>query len=246
MASKRVLFIGDPHAPFHDKKAWKLVLKVGKYLKPDIVVHLGDHLDAYSISSYAKQFGRKVDLQWEIDVANELLDDIDSLGASVKVFKEGNHDERMARYAADHPEIGNIVVLKKMLRLSQRGWKYVPFRSSYKLGKVHITHSLGHTGRNAVLLASNRWGNSVIGGDTHRMCYLVESSAADGSPRLVATFGWLGDVKQIDYEHTTLARSAWPLGFGVGTLETKTGHLYVQPVPILPDYSCMVDGRIFR
>jgi hypothetical protein len=40
------LFIPDTHAPFHDKKAFALMLEVAKEVRPDEVVVLGDFLIA--------------------------------------------------------------------------------------------------------------------------------------------------------------------------------------------------------
>ncbi len=40
---RRVLFIPDCHVPYHDAKAWRLMLAAAKVLKPDVVVVLGDY-----------------------------------------------------------------------------------------------------------------------------------------------------------------------------------------------------------
>ena len=59
---KRILIIPDVHAPYHDKKAWALVMKVAHAFKWDKVVCLGDFFDCYAISSYRKDPRREASL----------------------------------------------------------------------------------------------------------------------------------------------------------------------------------------
>ena len=35
-------------------------------------------------------------------------------------------------------------------------------------------------------------------------------------------------------------------GFGVGYLDTRTGNTHIQPIAIMPDYSCVVNGKLYR
>jgi len=42
---ERILFIPDVHRPFHDRAAWKLMLRAAKDFKPDILIILGDFAD---------------------------------------------------------------------------------------------------------------------------------------------------------------------------------------------------------
>jgi predicted phosphodiesterase len=45
----RYLFLGDFHVPFHDDKTIRNVVQVvNRYIRPDIVVLLGDVMDFYS------------------------------------------------------------------------------------------------------------------------------------------------------------------------------------------------------
>jgi predicted phosphodiesterase len=56
---EKILLISDVHVPYHDKKAFNLVLEVGKKLKVDQVVIGGDFIDNYSVSSHDKNPNRE-------------------------------------------------------------------------------------------------------------------------------------------------------------------------------------------
>ena len=56
-------------------------------------------------------------------------------------------------------------------------------------------------------------------------------------------FGWLGDVEEIDYMNQVKARKEWSLGFGLGYLDTKTGVVYLVPVPII-NGTVLIEGKI--
>jgi hypothetical protein len=86
--------------------------------------------------------------------------------------------------------------------------------------------------------------HTVVAGHTHRMQYVVQGSAV-GECKLGATFGWLGDVDQVDYMCRAKARSDWALGFGAGYIDPSSGFLYLVPVPVV-EKTVMFNGRLYR
>ena len=48
--TKLALVLGDVHAPYHDRKAWRLMLKAVRGLKIDEITLLGDIADFYAVS----------------------------------------------------------------------------------------------------------------------------------------------------------------------------------------------------
>ncbi len=244
MKLRRVLFIPDTHSPYENKRAWKLVMKVARKWAPHVVVVQGDFADCYSVSDFSKDPERRRDLKWELDETNKLLDEVDRLGAGLKIFVMGNHEQRLDRYIQKKaPELDGLVSIKVAFGLQRRSWVYVPYRDHYKLGKVYLTHDVNATGRNAVHKIIDTYQHSAITGHTHRIAYAVEADGL-GQPILSATFGWLGDLSKVDYQHRILATKAYVLGFGVGYLD-ESGVLFANPVPIV-NYRCMVDGRIYQ
>lgn len=245
MALEPMLIASDLHRPFHDAQAWNLLLKVGRALKPKHLIINGDYLDCFTVSSHSKSPDRKESLLWEIEDGNRGLDELDALGAKNKIFVGGNHEDRLRRYIEDKaPELFGLVGIPGLLNLKERGWAYTPYKRFTKLGKLHITHDVGSAGRFSTYRALDMFNHSVTTGHAHRMSYAVEGNAV-GEYRVSAQFGWMGDVDKVDYMHLATAKKNWALGFGVGWLESSSGIVYLQPIPIIKG-TCVVDGRLYK
>lgn len=239
-----ILFVSDAHHPFVDKRAWALMLKAAKDLKPKHIVVIGDFLDCYAVSSHSKDPARAGRLREEVDAGLVALAQLDALGATNKIFIGGNHEDRLERYLQDKaPELFDFVSIPGILELKARGWKYVPYKSDERLGKLWLTHDVGSSGRNAIFKAIDTYQHSTVTGHSHRLAYVVEGNAA-GEVKLGAAFGWLGDAKKVEYMQRQLVLKNWALGFGVGYLNRQTGVVYTVPVPII-NYSCCVAGKLY-
>lgn len=242
---EQVLLVPDTHRPYHDKKAWRLMLRVAKAIKPKHIIVLGDFADFYTVSSFSKDPVRAMTLDQEIKDVNVGLDELDALGATNKLFIAGNHENRLERYLVDKaPEVSGLVKIPQLFKLDDRGWKYTPYKSDTKLGKLRLTHDVGNTGRNAAFKALDTYQHCIATGHTHRMVYVVEGNAA-GEHHVSAMFGWLGDAKYADYMHRVQASKYWPLGFGVGGHDPQTGNVFLQPVPIV-NYTAYVNGVLYK
>lgn len=244
MTLQKVLLFGDAHFPYHHVPSWNLMLRVARDWRPRVIVCLGDLMDCYSISRHDKDPARALRFPWEVEESNRAMDELDALGARDKRFVEGNHEDRLRRLMMKQPELAGLVSIPKLLRLHERGWKYTGYKRTDKLGKLHLTHDVGSHGRYAVHKAIDIYEHTVATGDTHRLGYIVEGNAT-GECKLSASFGWLGDVEQIDYIHLQSAMKNWALGFGLGYHDTRTDYVYLTPVPII-NGTCVVEGKLYR
>jgi predicted phosphodiesterase len=245
MTLRRVGFIPDAHHPYHDKQAWKLMLKAMKAFTPDTVVVMGDLADFYAVSSHSKDPQRALQFVEEIGAVNKALDQLDALGADRKIFISGNHCDRLTRFIQDRaPELNRVVGVPESFKLAERGWEYVPYKQNTKLGRLYLTHDVGTTGRGAVYKALDVFHHSVVTGHSHRLGYIVEGDATGGAS-VSAQFGHLLDVEQVDYMHKVRARRDWALGFGIGYHDTTTDFVYLVPIPIV-EYTCVVEGRLYK
>lgn len=241
---KQILFIPDVHVPYEDTKAVELMLEVARREKPDTVVVMGDCADFYAVSSHAKDPNRVNLLEWEVGAVNDFLDKLDSIGAKEYIFVSGNHEDRLERYLMNKaPELFNIVRIDKLFNLEKRGWKYVPYKQDYKVGKIYVTHDTGRAGATAHTDALNAYQDNVVIGHTHRLAYSVVGNAR-GVPHVGAMFGWLGDVEAVDYMHRISAARNWALGFGWGYQEPN-GNVHIRPIPIV-DYKCVINGKLYE
>lgn len=240
-----VLIVPDVHAPYHDEHAWQLMLDVARDLRPETIICMGDLADFYSVSSHSKDPKRAVKLKDEIEVVKRLRSELDELGARTKIFCEGNHEDRLARYLRDKaPELYGIVDVPSVLGLEENGWEFIPYRDHRRRGKVHYTHDTGSAGRYATFKSLDMYQHSVITAHTHRLVYIVEGNAV-GDAKLSASFGWLGDVRQIDYMHRAKSKKDWALAFGVGYEDAQTGHAFLVPIPIV-EYRCVFNGKLYK
>lgn len=227
-----------------DRRAWELALKVGQAIKAKHLICLGDLADCYAISAHSKNPVRTSErrMKFEVEAVRAAVRDMNSIGATNKLFTEGNHEDRLPRYLADKaPDLYDLDDLKPQTLFGLVDWTYRSYREDIKLGKLYAVHDIGYAGRYAAQRVLDTYQHNVVSGHTHRLSYIVEGNAA-GESHVSATFGWLGDARAADYMHRVKAMRDWQLGFGVGWLVPTTGTVHVQPVPIVK-YKCVVGGK---
>jgi hypothetical protein len=154
---------------------------IGQYIaakRPDVIVHIGDHYDFPSLSSYdkgKKSFeGRR--LQADIDAGNRglelLMQEFPKDYSPRLVFCMGNHEERLDRLANDMPELSGYVGTDK-LPLEEMGWEVHPFLKPVEIGGIFFVHYLANpfTGKPYSGTAMNQLktvGRSFVVG--HKQC----------------------------------------------------------------------------
>lgn len=241
---KRILFVPDTHRPYHDERAWQLMLKAAREFVPNIVVVLGDFADCYSISAHDKNPTRAESFEEEINDVNKGLDDLEgSTPVAERYFVAGNHEHRLERFLQTNaPPLYSMLSIPRLLRLKERGWHYTPYQRSLKLGKLHVTHDEGNAGPQAHERARSSFVGNVVIGHTHRMSVSYRGNA-QGKAHVGAMFGWLGSLDKIDYMHRVRAQQ-WQHGFGLGYMRTN-GIVHLESVPIV-EGACVVAGKLIR
>lgn len=248
----------DKHCPYHDKRAHELLLRVMESIKPEVLINLGDHWDFFAISDHQKDPRQRKDLEWEIRVGDEVLKDYEQLGVfKRKIFCEGNHEWRLARYISNKAEevyrtlapagLLQTRTLPEALNFKARGWEWLPYKDYGRIGDFHFTHDVEKAGKTAHESAQADFETSSAIGHTHQMRLMVRGNS-HGQWKTGAMFGWLGDWQQIDYRHKMKVRREWPLGFGIVRIEHATDVAHVQPILIHCErrrYRCSVDGKLF-
>jgi UDP-2,3-diacylglucosamine pyrophosphatase LpxH len=244
----KVGFLPDTHSPFHDAKAFATAVNALRGWGVEQLYILGDFVDCLTISEYERSPARINTLDREIEVANELLDELDSIKTlQKKVFIEGNHEFRLHRLLMRPPAsaLFGLVAMRDLLKLNDRGWSWVPYRTHTMVGKAVVTHDVGPAGKSALFQTMSAVQHPIIIGHTHRAGLHFEGTAL-GERHVAASFGWLGDAEQVDYMHQVKARRDWQLGLGVGYLE-PTGAIHLQVIPILTKgtYRCVLEGVVY-
>jgi hypothetical protein len=93
------LLYGDTHHGYHCDKTLTVIEAIGRDLKPDVLVDMGDGVDAGHLSEKFRQNPmRATGLQHEIDLKREQLARFrKSMPKARYLYLEGNHEERLRR-----------------------------------------------------------------------------------------------------------------------------------------------------
>jgi len=137
---------------------------VGQYIakkKPDVIIHIGDHFDLPSLSSYdrgtRKAEGNRLHFDIEAGILgmNILLEPIAQVQAAelmefgeVKwkpkmVFTIGNHEERLMRHVNYNPELDGFVSYDDF-KLEENGWEVYDFLEPAVVNGVTYCHFMAN------------------------------------------------------------------------------------------------------
>ena len=172
----RIAVVPDVQA--RDGLAYPHLAAYGEYIaakRPDAIVHLGDHADMSSLSSYDKgkrSFeGRRY--RKDIDAARRAMDAFMEPIAKAKGYKPqmvlclGNHEDRISRAINDQPELEGVIGVDD-LRYAEYGWAVHPFLNVVMVGGVAFSHyfvsgSMGRAITTAAGLLTKRFQSCVAG-----------------------------------------------------------------------------------
>lgn len=147
-----ILVIADTQAK--SEESLEYLLWVGKYIadkKPDIIVHIGDHFDLPSLSSYdkgtSKIEGKRLykDIEAGVEGFKFLNLELEKHKDyhPRKVFCLGNHEERLDRYVNEHPELQGTLGTDK-LPFAKYGWEVHPFLKPVEIEGIFFVHYLAN------------------------------------------------------------------------------------------------------
>lgn len=241
---KKVLFVPDIHAPFHDIKAVKAMISFAIWWKPDYVFFLGDVVDFYSISHFMKDPSRALQLQHEVDEAKMVLKMIcDATPKAQKYFIRGNHEARMQKYlwsrAAELSGLQGLRVENMLglpeLNITYHGEGRTNFRGTIiKHGDI-VRKFTSYTAKGEF----ESTGISGVSGHTHRLgIYSVSNEAGD--------FTWMecGHLADETQEYLEGKKPNWQQGFGIGYYKEGSNRFMVDIIRIIK-HKAMYGGYEF-
>jgi len=151
---------------------------IGNYIsekKPDCVIHIGDHWDMPSLSSYDKGKlafeGRRYvnDVKAGRAGMERLLKPFKSIpGYDPRmVFTMGNHEMRVSRFADNCPEMSGHVDLDD-LGIKEYGWEVIPFLQPIEIDQIEFCHYftsgvLGRPVSSAAVMLRERQKSCIMG-----------------------------------------------------------------------------------
>jgi UDP-2,3-diacylglucosamine pyrophosphatase LpxH len=246
---KRALIIPDCHIPYEDKRAYDLMLTVAKDVDPDEIVILGDYADFYAVNSHGKDAAvENGTLEEEVTRVVERLIEIKKLFPKAKrVFIEGNHEYRLARYINSKcPDLYGVFDTKSVLELGILGYEFVPYGPNQKyrvLGsKLIARHEPLAGGKHVAQNTVEKAMHSVIFGHTHRI-QEAQVVTIDGENYRGISSGWLGDTQHRIFEYVK-GHHQWAHAFSVVNV-LDDGTWFNQLIHII-NYKCYYDGHIYE
>jgi len=137
------LVLSDIHIPYEDKAALEAALAFGDSFQPDVITLLGDTVDFYQISSFARSPMKK-SVSAELKLTRQFLQDLKYRFTKAKIiFYAGNHCSRLDRYLISQAsEIYDLVndLIETKLGFKELDIEYIT--EPFKIGKLNHLH--GH------------------------------------------------------------------------------------------------------
>jgi len=243
------LFYGDNHYPHNDEATTQIVAAITADLQPDVLVNVGDLLDAYELSRFDKNPERKHSIQDEIDMARQHLASMRLIAPNaIFTLIEGNHEDRLRRLLWNLP--GEAKVLSNITAFRQT----LTWPSLLGLEDMHITHvpygqeqhhnifpgmmvKHGHIVRQKSGYSAHgeydRWRISGASGHTHRLAVYYHDRDV-----------WMETGCCCKLQATYTPYCNWQNGFMVVT-RTPTGSIAVEPIQVRNEEASF-RGNIYR
>lgn len=250
MKIQRALIIPDTHVPYHDKKAFSLMLRAVKTEHPDLaeIVLLGDFGEFASVGSHPKDPQMDRSFQREVKAVRDELDRLDKLFPKAnKVYIEGNHCDRLTRYLRDvAPELDGLVEAKELLLKGRKKWTWVDYGPGQQysvLGsKLLARHEPTGGGEHCAAGTVKSCGASVIFGHVHRI-QEFQTVDIEGKNHRGITPGWLGDANHPIFNYVK-KHHQWALGFSLVTVLPK-GLWFNQTIHII-NHKLVLNGKVYE
>ncbi|MCI4436067.1 MAG: metallophosphoesterase [Ignisphaera sp.] len=157
----KVLVIGDLHCPAVHPEYMDFVKSIKKKYKTDTTVFIGDVVDHASISFHKKNPEHPAAM-------DEYHQTMDALGSWIRAFPTahvtiGNHDERVARLAAD-AGIPPCYLKEYGVMYDSKNWNW---QYSVEIDDVYYYHGVGAGGQYPAMNAAKLRLQSVVMGHYH-------------------------------------------------------------------------------
>lgn len=240
----------DIHVPYQDTAALAVAMDIIKYVKPDLIVQVGDIIDFYPVSKYPKDpvRGHGEELQRELDETKKLISLL-SEQAPV-VICEGNHETRLAKYLRDKaPGLLGLNSLNVSTQLGVDG-KRVKYQDYVHLGNLFVFHGdrvtksgSSYSGRTAQTNV-DKLNMSVMHGHIHRLGSYYKTTRGGGD-QVGYEIGCLCTRDEVEYAKEV----NWQHGMAVVHYRNDGNkEFHVQLIHIRSQKNqrrAIYDGRVF-
>ena len=220
---KTALLISDIHFPFHDKQSLELSLLTGEKHGVDCVIINGDMVDFYAASKFDKNPETR-NLNAEIQMGRLFLEHLRQRFPKAQiVYKEGNHEERLWRYAwTQCPDLFSVLdgsgapmlSLKTLLDCDEYGVTVVTDKRPIRCGDhLHLLH--GHEFRSPFQNPVNPARGLYLRAKCNAVCGDLHQSSNHTENGLTHTVSCWSAGCLCDLHPAYMPLNKWNLGFGI-------------------------------
>jgi hypothetical protein len=257
-----VVFLGDHHAPHHDKNLHLAVCEWLREFKPDRGIILGDLLDFDQLSRHRRTPEWTNDVQTTLDAAYGILRAYIEASPNTRwQMLDGNHEDRLRNSVLDHlssmfgvsqakedpaEKLRPVLSTPFLLRLDELGIEWESPEGGYEHAQINITSELAArhgwiatkgSGVSA-LKTIDHLRYSVIVGHTHRQAIVHHTAhSIDGKPKTLLGCE-AGTLATIERGLGYATSPDWQRGFA--TADVYSG----KPGLFKVDLATYVDGTL--
>jgi hypothetical protein len=242
-------------------------------MKPQVVDYLGDTSDQFCFSNFGAgrteeflhytpevppesganpdDFDRAQYLMSRIQIEEKGAADFYALTREKRPKAEifsalGNHDIRVWNYADKYmKEVLDRITPESLWGLDNLGIDYIYYedKPKHRYGGLYVHHGIAANAESGASVKNDvdKLGVSLIRGHSHRMGTYYKHYELRNETIRGYEIGHMCKVDSDGFKYTQIHN--WQMGFAVGLISGDQVH--IQPVEILPDYSCWVAGKKF-
>lgn len=235
----RIAKLTDWHIPYHDRRALAVAFNFVEATEPGIIL-IDEVVDFYALSKFCKDPRRKLQLQDELDTAQEILWRLRKRFPNTRIIMvESNHDRRLVKYLSSQaPELAYLRCLDFVHLIGLEGMK-IEYMKHFIYKKVLFKHGdivkkdSGATAKSEFL----KEGMSGSSGHTHRSGVFYKT--VRGGKYSWVECGCLCNLKPEYIEGT----ADWQQGVGLFTFDDGS-DLYDPKVFTINKYKVIWGNRV--
>lgn len=231
------VIVPDSHGSMIDNEASRAFLEDLKFLDPDELVWLGDHVDCSSIFSvHQRSYVEEMAYSYEEDIACADRFIAETEARAPKAYRngavhylEGNHEAHVERWISrtllherDAEAMRDVLAPDRRLKLRERGIRFyrsqgfyqgLPIRGAFRLGKCLFLHGY-RANKYATASHLDDLSCNLVHGHTHRSQSIVKRTISGEIGAWCP--GTLAQLQPL-YQHTAI--SGWSHGYGLQLVE---------------------------
>jgi len=244
---QKTVLVPDVHYPHYEPRILDALEEFIADYDPDEIVYMGDQMSLDCISGWNKRKpllkeGQRLLKEYE-GFNHHVLERHEAITRPGirRTFMFGNHEERVNWYIEEHPELQTMIEIDRNLRLTERGYKVIPYNEIHTIGKLSVIHGFYWNKYHAVKTLEAFEGN-VVYAHVHNPQMYAKVSPIDRKGYHTATS--LGCLCSIKPDYKKNAPNFWINQFGIVEHLPATGVFNLTPITIV-EGSFMYGGKYY-